>query len=307
MRSADSSELQVTENAAGGPRGRNRARVWLDRELPGLEAMAIRLETHAFKPHTHSHLMVGLIEAGAKAFKREGRAFVATPGSISIVNSGDLHTGSRHAGQELSYYALYIPEEIIGKAVGEESLAAAPRFCAGVVNDSELYRGLFRVFRAVAHRHSRLERESFLTHAMCLLVRRYGGDGSADLRTSRVRAPQGVQRAREMIAARFAEDISIDEIVSATRLSRFHLMHEFRRHVGLPMHAYQLQLRIEQAKVRLAAGATVVNVALDTGFADQSHFSKRFKGLVGVAPATYRRDTMGSLQRGSRPLLEGTS
>ena len=42
--------------------------------------------------------MLGLIDAGAKAFLRETRGFIAEPGSISIVNPGDLHTGSRADG-----------------------------------------------------------------------------------------------------------------------------------------------------------------------------------------------------------------
>jgi len=278
----------------------HRASAWLDKDLSGLEVMAIRLDTHAFKPHTHSTLMLGLIEAGAKSFKRERQTFVAPTGSISIVNPGDLHTGSRHAGRELCYRALYIPEAVIAKAMADEAPRAVPRFRAGVLNDAELFQALVRVFRSVAQDHARLARESFLTHAMNLLVRRYGEQAREAQRAPPARASHAVRRARDMIAGRLAEDISIDDVASEVRLSRFHLMREFREHVGLPMHAYQLQLRIERAKARLAAGDSVVDVALDVGFADQSHFTKRFKGLVGIAPASYRRDAVNSLARGPR-------
>jgi AraC family transcriptional regulator len=49
-------------------------------------------------------------------------------------------------------------------------------------------------------------------------------------------------------------------------------------------------LRIEDACRRLATSdAPLVAIALDAGFADQSHFAKTFKRQTGMTPAEYRR------------------
>jgi AraC-like DNA-binding protein len=57
--------------------------------------------------------------------------------------------------------------------------------------------------------------------------------------------------------------------------------------VGLPLHAYHMQLRLHEARRRLRAGDAIAAVALDLGFADQSHLNRRFKGAFGVAPGAY--------------------
>jgi len=67
-------------------------------------------------------------------------------------------------------------------------------------------------------------------------------------------------------------------------------MRQFRRHVGIPMHALQNQLRVGLGRRLLRDGMPASEVALEVGFADQSHFSKRFKELVGAPPTSYQRN-----------------
>ena len=45
----------------------------------------------------------------------------------------------------------------------------------------------------------------------------------------------------------------------------------------------------EKAKTLLAAGSTLTAVAYETGFADQSHFSRQFKKITGLTPAGYQK------------------
>ena len=52
-------------------------------------------------------------------------------------------------------------------------------------------------------------------------------------------------------------------------------------------HAYHLQLRIERAKVLLRNGWAPAEAALETGFADQSHFANTFRRFVGATPRQY--------------------
>jgi AraC family transcriptional regulator len=55
------------------------------------------------------------------------------------------------------------------------------------------------------------------------------------------------------------------------------------------------QLRIEYACHELAASDTpIVQIALAAGFCDQSHFTRTFKRLIGVAPSQYRESVRGT-------------
>ena len=104
-----------------------------------------------------------------------------------------------------------------------------------------------------------------------------------------------VQRARDLLLARVAAPPTLDELSDAVDCNRFVLLRQFRRACGLPPHAFVLRTRVEQARARLARGAGVAEVAHELGFADQSHFTRLFKRVIGLTPASYRRMTRVSL------------
>lgn len=265
-------------------------RFWADDACGGIEATYARLVRHRFRPHTHDGLMLGLIEAGTKAFARERATHVAAPGSVSVVNPGDLHTGRRADGEELRYRALYVPAAVLAEAAGlEAGQGPPPAFRSGVLQDGSLFRALVDAHDAVVQSASLLTREHLLLDALGQLARRHGSFGNKP-DAPVTSAPAAVRQARALLEENFAGEVSIADVAAAVRLSPYHLMRQFRRHVGLPMHAFQLQTRVAHGRRLLAQGVPVVQVALTVGFADQSHFTKRFKDLVGASPAAYQRE-----------------
>ncbi|MEW6665176.1 MAG: helix-turn-helix domain-containing protein [Thermodesulfobacteriota bacterium] len=80
-------------------------------------------------------------------------------------------------------------------------------------------------------------------------------------------------------------------------LSEFHLLRSFRAVVGLPPHAYLIQRRIDYARSHLSRRLPIVQVGLETGFTDQSHFTRWFKKIVGITPGQYRRHSNSVQER----------
>lgn len=285
----------LSDPALRRPRGRARearsdvVRFWSDGAGTGLDVAAARFVHHAFRPHTHDQLMLGLIDRGTKSFRRERARFLAGPGAISVVNPGDLHTGSRALGHELRYRALYVPASVLAAMAERPADGSPPAFATGVVRDAPLFLKLSRAHAAIAGGDSRMAREHLVLEAVAHLVRLHA---SLDRRRqpTLAQAPLQVRRAHELIADRFAEELSIAAIARAAGMSPYHLMRQFRRFTGLPMHVFQNQLRVERGKALLRRGMAAAEVALAVGFADQSHFTKRFKELVGAPPASYQRD-----------------
>jgi AraC-like DNA-binding protein len=72
-------------------------------------------------------------------------------------------------------------------------------------------------------------------------------------------------------------------------LSPYHVIRIFRKATGLPPYTYFEQLRIERAIDLLRRGVPISDVAVMTGFSDQSHLTRRFKRVVGVPPGKYAR------------------
>jgi AraC family transcriptional regulator len=97
------------------------------------------------------------------------------------------------------------------------------------------------------------------------------------------------------IAERLDEPISVSMLSSVVGLSRSYFSHAFRRSVGLTPHAHVVRSRIERAMTLMAhSEASLSEVALAVGFADQSHFSRVFRRLTGVTPAHWRRAHNGA-------------
>jgi AraC-like DNA-binding protein len=94
-------------------------------------------------------------------------------------------------------------------------------------------------------------------------------------------------KARDFIRQHCSRSVTLDELSALTGLSRYHLVRAFAKEFGLPPHAYQIRLQIEKAKAMLDAGVLPAVVAAETGFADQSHFTRHFKKINGTTPRKY--------------------
>src|SRR5262249_18485754 len=133
----------------------------------------------------------------------------------------------------------------------------------------------------------RLERESALnTMLMHLIV--HHADHAPALRPTG-REHQAVNRVQDYLHAHLSENISLQHLAELVNLHPSYLLRAFHAQIGLPPHAYLTQLRVQQAKTLLRDGISLAQIALELGFADQSHFARHFRHLVGVTPGRYAR------------------
>ena len=80
------------------------------------------------------------------------------------------------------------------------------------------------------------------------------------------------------------------EVAATVGVHPVHLARVFRLHYGTPVGAYVRGLRLEWAAGRLTASDdNIAQIALQSGFYDQSHFTRAFKHQFGLTPLAYRR------------------
>jgi AraC-like DNA-binding protein len=103
-------------------------------------------------------------------------------------------------------------------------------------------------------------------------------------------APWQERRATELMRASLNAELSLSDLAAACGLSSRHFARAFRLSTGTPPHRWLLRLRVERAKELLATRALpLADVAVSSGFGDQSHLTRVFKGLVGATPGAWRR------------------
>lgn len=99
-----------------------------------------------------------------------------------------------------------------------------------------------------------------------------------------------IRRVKKYLLDNLAEKVSLHDLSKVAGLSSFHLTRVFRKETGLPPHAFLINARIEKAKKLLAEGWSIAQTAYETGFTDQSHFTRQFKRTVGTTPKNYTED-----------------
>jgi AraC-like DNA-binding protein len=250
----------------------------------GLEHIAASFSGHRFPAHAHDSYLIGLTLAGAEEIIQSGKAWLSRPGQIRFINPWEVHEGGAPAGTVWSYEALYVPEAAMAAALGLAPEEALPRFSDAVVDDPQLAAALRHLFATLRSSEEPLDRQSrFAAFATGPLAPHLGLGQAPSPRADR----PAIRRARSFLAENALAKVSLDQLSVEAGQSKFHLLRSFKAATGFTPWQYQVHLRIEHAKRLLRAGEPASQVADACGFVDQSHFTRIFKGLIGVTPAVY--------------------
>ena len=96
----------------------------------------------------------------------------------------------------------------------------------------------------------------------------------------------------EFIDAHIDQPINLTQLAEVASLSPFHFHREFKRSTGLTPGKYILDARIKRAEGLLSeSDLPLAQVAIQVGFADQSHFTVAFRKATSMTPRTYRNAT----------------
>jgi AraC-like DNA-binding protein len=203
-----------------------------------------------------------------------------------------VHSCSRADDAGWHYRAFYPQVAQVNGALAELGLVAdgQPGFSSSVLHDLQLHQMFSRLHRLLEGEASALQQQTAWREAILLLFQRHAHIPPAPLPG---REPQAVARAKELLNSQLAEPPSLEALAQAVNLSPFHFARVFRRATGLPPHAWLMQRRLEQARALLKNGCAPLSVAMQLGFADQSHLSRQFKQTYGVGPGEYRKACSG--------------
>lgn len=98
-----------------------------------------------------------------------------------------------------------------------------------------------------------------------------------------------LRHVQEYINENLSEDLSLAEIAEVAGLSQFHFARAFRKTTGQTPQQYLMRQRIERAKELLAKKDTpIIEISLQTGFKNQSHFTTLFRKFTKLTPKTWR-------------------
>ncbi len=107
-----------------------------------------------------------------------------------------------------------------------------------------------------------------------------------------------VEQVKRLLARCFTEPISLQELAGSVETSVYHLCRVFKRHTGQTINGYLQRLRQREALASLENTDTpLAHLALDVGYAHQSHFTEAFRREYGIPPGELRRQFSASRNR----------
>jgi AraC-like DNA-binding protein len=102
--------------------------------------------------------------------------------------------------------------------------------------------------------------------------------------------PRTLRRVQEYVEAHLNESIELEELAAIAGLSMYHFARAFKTSAGVPPHSYLLRQRVDRARdLLISTEIPVADIAIATGFADQSHLARHFRQYIGVSPGAFRR------------------
>ncbi|NEH27880.1 helix-turn-helix transcriptional regulator [Rhizobium ruizarguesonis] len=129
-----------------------------------------------------------------------------------------------------------------------------------------------------------------LATALALRLVEAGGDTSRPVDNGRALSPRQKRMLTDYIEDNLDMPLSLAELASLAGLSLSHLKTQFRNSFGMPPHRYVLHRRVARVEVLIrSSGLPLSQIALEAGFAHQSHMANSMKRLLGISPGTITR------------------
>ena len=97
-------------------------------------------------------------------------------------------------------------------------------------------------------------------------------------------APETMARMNDYLERRLDRSLAIDDLADVAKQTRSHFPRVFRRTIGMSPHQYIMRLRLRRARRLIEERWPLAEVAIATGFSDQSHLTNCLRRIYGTTP-----------------------
>lgn len=268
------------------PQIQEQRHVYYDHDLK-IEAYQLSGIVQKFPNHFHEYYVIGFVEGGKRHLCCKGKEYDVMAGDMLLFNPHDNHFCGPVDGAILDYRAVNINPEIMKNAVieitGQDYM---PYFTQNVIYQSEIASSIGDLYDAIVHQAPQLEKEEALFFLLEQVLQEYAKPFDID---QIIELNEQIKKVCLYIKQHYCENITLDELVQLTNISKSYLLRSFTKQIGLSPYRYLQTIRLDQAKKALEERISPIDVAYMSGFTDQSHFTHFFKEFIGLTPKQYQK------------------
>ncbi len=251
----------------------------------------LKIEAHQFNGimqkfpnHFHEYYVIGFVESGRRYLSCKNKDFTVDAGDLLIFNPLDNHACKQVDNKALDWRSINISEDIMRETVRQiTGIGYLPKFNVTVAHHSEMVFPLRELHKLIMDESKDFEKEEIFFFLIEQLIAEYDEPKNDYLGVN-----DEIQKCCTYMENHFAELITLDELSKLSNLNKYTLLRSFTRQRGVTPYQYLEAIRVGEAKKLLEKGIDPLDVAIQTGFSDQSHFTNFFKKLIGLTPRQYK-------------------
>ena len=270
----------------GDKMGYEKRQICLDKKL-NIEAYWFYGIMQKFPNHFHEYYVIGFVEEGQRRLLCKNKDYTINPQDLVILNPFDSHTCMQINNEALDWRCINIKKEVIQKVTeeiyGEKYL---PSFSKTVLSDTEILMLLKELHTMIVlgTGNNKTRKEKFYK-----IIKKLYDEYNGQILEEEVIPAEEIKYLCRYMKNNYRQKLTLDELSKITGQNKFTLLRNFNKVHGLTPYQYLETIRIEKARTYLEEGHTPAEVALNTGFSDQSHFTRFFKSFIGFTPRQYQK------------------
>lgn len=240
-----------------------------------------------FPNHFHDCYVIGLMETGQRLMLVNQQEYEIGPGDLLLFNPLDNHACEQTDGGGMDYRCLNIKPEVMAGVLAEvQGGVGTLKFAYPLARRSELAPGFRTLHEGIMNGADGLDKEELFLLFMQQLLDAHTEPAGRPATREAVR-PE-VEEVCAYLERHYAERVSLDLLADLARLNKYTLLRVFTRCKGITPYRYLETIRVNKARELLEQGLEPAEVALLTGFSDQSHFTGYFSRFTGLPPKQYQ-------------------
>ena len=239
--------------------------------------------------HSHAFTEFIYIENGNGEICTLDQSYPVSRGDFVILPPNLMHTEKSSTVNYLEYFVLGVSNLSFTNYNEANPSSYCPVFDLGNLNDRihQILKDLWHEAQNARSGYEMMVASLYLQFNVLLQRRMKATAEYAESSNMR----REIAYIKNYIDRHYMENLSLDEISSLANISKFHMVREFSRYMGISPMAYLTERRINEAKILLSStNVSILDIANDTGFSSPSYFTQRFKSSTGKTPLQYRQD-----------------